>query len=826
MAASNRCFHCGEPLREDGPPILAELDGEARPVCCLGCRAVAEFIGSSGLGAYYRHRLGPDPDPASRSERRWREYDSPDLLQRYVHRASGEAETTLDIGGMHCSACVWLLENALKQDEALRSITINPATRRAVVRWDPSALSFSRLLEHISMIGFQPAPVAVGRSEDSQGIEYRRSLKRLIVSAVAGMQVMMFAAALYAGDYFGMDASIERFLRILSLVLTVPIVLYSARPFFEGAWRGLRARAPGMDLPVALAIAAAFLASLRAVWLDHGEVYFDSIAMFVLFLGLTRFLEMRSRHRSGDHMQALAQLLPDTATRVSDTGLETVALDRLRPGDEVVVRPGGVIPVDGEIVSGNLAVDESMLTGEPLPADRSAGMTVYAGSINSAGTATVRICAVGAGTNLAEIGRLLERAQADRPRIARLADSIASRFVLAVLVVAATTGAAWLYLDPDRAFEIVLATLVVTCPCALALATPAALAAAASRLARTGFLLVRSRVLEALKRGATIVFDKTGTLTEGKPTILATELMGAGSGQSADFLLELAAAIETRSEHVLARAFAAHYSPNAFAVESVRVEPGNGIEARVDQQLYRIGKAEFVCKLSASAVPPGAPGDERTHVCLGDRNGVLARFVVGDELRADAAASIDTLKQLGFKLVMASGDSEPAVAAVGRKLGIEERHARLAPGDKLALIREMQARGERVVMVGDGINDAPVLGAADASIALDAGTALARASADAIVLGKRLGSVCDAALVAGKTHRVIWQNVTWAVLYNLTAIPLAASGALTPWMAAIGMSASSLLVVLNALRLHRVEKAAVLAPRGPEAALVRSEAAA
>jgi len=824
MKKTIQCFHCGDRLR--GAPIVAVLNGEERPVCCNGCKVVAEFIDGSGLAAYYQHRRKPEPDTERRPERQmWQEYDSSDLLQRYVCQDLNHAETTLDIGGMHCSACVWLLENALKQNDALRSITVNPATRRAVIRWDLSALKFSELLEHISRIGFQPAPVVVGRAEDLQGVEYRRSLKRLIVSAVAGMQVMMFAAALYAGDYFGIDANVERFLRILSLLLAMPIVLYSARPFFEGAWRGMRARAPGMDLPVALAIAAAFVASARAVWLNHGEIYFDSIAMFVLFLGLTRFLEMRSRHRSGDHVQALSQLLPDTATRLIDEEPETVALDRLRLGDAVAIRPGDVVPVDGEILSGKLAVDESMLTGEALPADRVSGMKVWAGSINRAGNATVRVTSVGASTSLAEIGRLLEKAQADRPPIARLADYVASKFVVGVLAITAVTGTVWWYLDPARAFEIVLATLVVTCPCALALATPAALAAAASRLARNGFLLVRSRVLEVLNRGAIIVFDKTGTLTEGRPTVLATELLPRGRERSADFYLKLAAAIETESEHVLARAFSPHYSPKAFLIESVHVEPGGGIEASVDQRLYRIGSANFVCELSGSVVPPDAPGEERTHVFIGSREGLLARFVIGDALRADAAAAIRELDQLGFKLAIASGDSEPAVAAVAKRLGIENRRARLSPSDKLAFIRGLQEAGEQVVMVGDGINDAPVLGAADASIALDAGTALARASADAVVLGQRLGSVCDAAMVARKTHRVIWQNIAWAIVYNLTAIPLAVSGTLTPWMAAIGMSASSLLVVLNALRLHGVEKADVLAERERETALLHTEAA-
>jgi Cu2+-exporting ATPase len=557
-----------------------------------------------------------------------------------------------------------------------------------------------------------------------------------------------------------------------------------------------------MDLPVSIAIAAAFLASAWATLTDVGEIYFDSVAMFVFFLGATRFLEMRTRHRSDDHALALGALLPDEAVRVVDGISETVLLDELREGDVVSIRPGDIVPADGEISEGQLSVDESMLTGESLPVQRSACEPVFAGALVRHGNAMLTVTRTGASTSIAEIGRMLERAKADRPPIAVLADRIAAYFVAGVLLVTTIAAAAWAAIEPARAFEVALATLVVTCPCALALATPAVIAAATARLARSGFLLVRSRVLEVLTRARVIVFDKTGTLTEGRPAVLRTRRLAADAPDDDD-LLAIAAAIETASEHVLARAFSSSVVPGRFRPGGIEVVPGAGVEASIDGRRYRVGHAEFVAGLSGSeAASPGAEGN--TAVFIGDEEKVLARFDIGDELRSDAATAIKALQSAGYRPVIASGDREAAVRRAAEQLGIGEWHARMTPADKLALVRRYHERGDPVVMVGDGINDAPVLAAADASIALDAGTALARASADAVSLGRGLGAIVQAAGIAAATQRIIRQNLAWAIAYNLTAVPLAVSGLLAPWMAAIGMSVSSLVVVLNALRLHRV----------------------
>lgn len=795
------CYHCGEAVPA-GESIFAHLQGEDQPMCCVGCKAVAEFIAASGLSAFYDHRDNPDPQfNLTPQEGHWHHYDSDDLLNRYVHTVDDLAEATIDVGGMYCTACVWLFDNALQKLPGIESTSVNPATKRAVISWDPGLLAFSELLAAIARVGFKPAPLAADRAAEARDAEYRHALKRLIVAAAAGMQVMMFAVALYAGDMFGIEGGIERFLRVISLFVTVPIILYSARPFFASAWHGIRARSPGMDLPVSLAIGGAFAASTYATWANSGDIYFDSVAMFVLFLSATRFLEMRARHRSDDHAMALAELLPDTAIRIGDEGSEVVALDRLRTDDVLRIRPGDVIPVDGNVQSGNISIDESMLTGESMAVQRGVGESVHAGAIVRAGNATVVVTQTGASTSLAEIGRMLDRAQADRPAVAILADRVASHFVIVVLAITSLTAITWYFLEPGRAFEIALATLVVTCPCALALATPAALAAATGRLARAGFLVVRSRVLDVLTRGPIIVFDKTGTLTEGRPRVLATARLHNAAPPAAE-LLDIAAAIEAASEHVLARAFPVRESSKNVTLDEVEVVPGCGVAATIGGKSYRIGKQTFVAE-GLAAYEMQTPSGQRTDIYLADSRNVLARFEIGDELRADAKHTVESLREKGFRIMIASGDHAAAVMPVADRLGIREWRADLTPQDKLALVHELRELGESVLMVGDGINDAPVLAAADASVALDAGTALARASADAVSLGRQLGALVTAVEIAADTRRIIRQNITWAIGYNLTAVPLAVSGLLAPWMAALGMSASSLIVVLNALRLHR-----------------------
>jgi len=655
----------------------------------------------------------------------------------------------------------------------------------------------------MARLGFTPYPHTEDEVERMAIAARRSSLKRLIVAGLGMMQVTTYAVALYAGAFQGMDPSIEQFLRLISLLVATPIVLYSGAPFFTGAWRDIKAHSPGMDVPVALAIGAAWAASVWNTLVGHGEVYFDSATMFVFFLSVARHLEMTGRYRVLGLSDAFARHLPRVATKLVDEQPYEVGVMELVPDDIVLVYPGQTFPADGILEGGDVKVDESLLTGESEPVLKCAGDRVVAGVINQRAAATMRVDRVGADTELAQISRLMSAAQNEKPPIVQLANRVASRFVSGVLLAAIVVGAAWWMIAPERAFEIVLALLVVTCPCALALATPAAFTVATSALARCGFLVRRSGALEELNRVTDVLFDKTGTLTDRNVMLRRTDVFGTVGEESA---LNIAAALESRSEHPIAAAFASHATD--LDVERVTAVPGEGLEGFIEGRHYRIGAAEYVSALSATSVPLSENIPETVRcIYLGDDNAVIARFELAEAARAGAADAVAALFSRGITPMIASGDRDASVRSFAAQLGIGVHHAGMKPADKLSLLKDLQESGLTVAMVGDGINDSPVLAGANISIAMGSGTSLAQHSADCIMVNENLTTLIDAFDIARRTMRVVRQNLVWAVCYNIIALPLAATGMLAPWMAALGMSASSLLVTTNALRLNRTPAA-------------------
>jgi Cu2+-exporting ATPase len=617
------------------------------------------------------------------------------------------------------------------------------------------------------------------------------------VAGIGMMQVMMYAVALWVGVFQDMDPGLEQLFRWVSMVVATPVALYAAFPFYAGAWRDIRSGRPGMDVPVSLAIGGAWLASSWHTVIGYGEVYFESVTMFTFFLLLGRYLEMSARHRAGDTHEALARLLPESARRRGTDGTwETVALRELRPGDVVSVRHGETLPADGRLVDSDARLDESMLTGEARPRTRQAGDAALAGSINLGDPLELRVERTGADTMVSSIGRLLDRAQSERPPVAISADVVARWFVVGVLCAAALTWVAWNIIDPARAFAVTLAVLVATCPCALSIATPAALTAATGFLARRGLLVTRAGALEKLARVDRVMFDKTGTLTHGQPRITKVT---ARAGLSRDAALGIAAALESVSEHPIARAFM--IAPPAGEVRHAKVSPGLGIEGDVTGRRWRLGRPAWAVALGGGCIPE-VHGEE-TVVCLADEQGLAATFQLADRLRTGTRTQLERLRELGLAVEIASGDSAEAVAPVAAAVGVADWRAGMTPQDKLALVRARQQSGATVAMIGDGVNDAPVLAGADVSVAMAAGTPLAQTSADMVLLGDSLAPLSEGVVHARRTLRIVRQNLAWAAGYNLTALPLAAVGIITPWMAALGMSASSLLVVLNALRLAR-----------------------
>ena len=809
MSAPRPCYHCALPV-PPGSRFTARVLGETREFCCPGCQAVAEAIVAGGLEGYYRHRTESAANPEALPAQLGDELallDRPDVQQPFVQHQGELAETTLILEGISCAACGWLIEKHLRQMPAVAEAGLNLSNHRLHVRWADGQLPLSGLLAELRRIGYAAHPYRPDKAAEQLAEENRRSLRQLGVAGMLWFQAMMATMATWPEFNIDLSAEMHEILRWVAMFLTTPIVFYSCQPFFRGALRDLRTRHLTMDVSVSLAIGGAYLAGIWTAITGKGDLYFDAVGMFALFLLAGRYLERRARERTAAATAQLVNLLPASCLRLDEAGnSQRILLSELRIGDRVLVPPGAVLPADGLILAGQSSVDESLLTGEYLPQPRQAGDSVTGGTLNVEGPLTLQVQALGDDSRLSAIVRLLERAQADKPRLAQLADSAAQWFLLVLLALAAVVGLFWWQHDASRAFWVVLSMLVATCPCALSLATPTALTAATGSLHKLGLLLTRGHVLEGLKRIDTVIFDKTGTLTEGRLTLRAVQPLGELDGERC---LALAAALENRSEHPIARAFGRAPQP-AEAVES---HPGLGLEGVVDGQRLRIGQTAFVCALSGQPAP-AMPNEHGQWLLLGDARGPLAWLVLDDRLRDDAPALLQACRERGWRTLLLSGDSSPMVQSVAAELGIDEVHGGLRPDDKLAILKQLHGEGRHVLMLGDGVNDVPVLAAADISVAMGSATDLAKTSADAVLLSNRLDSLVQAFVLARRTRRVIVENLVWAGLYNGLMLPFAALGWITPAWAAIGMSVSSLTVVLNALRLTRVRAL----PAAPEAA--------
>ncbi|MGQ0523215.1 MAG: heavy metal translocating P-type ATPase [Betaproteobacteria bacterium] len=809
-AAPMGCFHCGLPLT--GARYAVTVDGKVEQTCCRGCQAVAQTIVQHGLSSYYRHRTAPAErsEPAAETLSRLELYDLPEVQRSFVREIGpGDKEATLLLEGITCAACVWLIEQRLAVLAGVRGVEINYAARRARVRWNERQIRLSDVLRAVADLGYRAQAYDGTSSDTTLRRERRRLLWRIFIAGFGMMQVMMYATPAYVsgGD---MEPGMTALMHWASLILTLPVMLWSAVPFYTGAWRDLAHRRVGMDVPVTLGILVAFAASVHATLTGSGAVYFDSISMFVFLLLGARYLEMTARQRAIRSQEQLTKLTPALAEKL--TGYpgsgrrEEVPVALLVPGDHIALRPGAAIPADGVVVEGESAADEALLTGEARPVAKRAGDLVIGGAINLHGPLVVRVERVGQDTVLAGIVRLMDRALTDKPAIALAADRAARWFVAGLLLFTAIAAGAWYVVEPQRALWIAVALLVVSCPCALSLATPTALSAASGALHRLGVLVTRGYVLETLGAATHFVFDKTGTLTRGAMTLIGVIPLG---NEPRAPCLTLAARLEARSEHPIGRAImvAAGRDADAGRAESVQNFPGRGVEGVIAGRRLRIGTPRFVAELNGCCLPDEflLISDEVTAVALGDERTFLALMTFGDVLRPHARTMVHELREMGKTVCLLSGDRQDAVEHVAHQLGIAMARGEARPEDKLAFVRELQAQGAVVAMIGDGVNDAPVLAGAQASVALGGGTQLARSGADMIVMSERLDALIAAVRIAQRTRRVIRQNLAAAVAYNALALPLAAFGFVTPLVAALGMSLSSLMVVGNALRLLRLE---------------------
>jgi len=801
---SENCFHCGLEIPKE-INLSVEIDNQTHKMCCAGCHAVAQAIVENGLTDFYRFRTETAPTGKTLVPEFLQQtqiYDNPEIQKRFV-RDAGEhlREASLILEGITCAACIWLNEKHLKSLKGILNVQINYTTHRARVQWDERQIKLSEILQAISAIGYFAHPYDPAKQQALLDKERQQQLRRLGVAGVLSMQVMMTSIALYAGDYYGIEHEFRVLFYWINLLMTIPVLLYSALPFYQNAWRDLKQGQFGMDVPVSLGIWLAFLGSVWETIYQGQHVYYDSVTMFVFLLLLGRYFELMARHRSAQASESLVQMLPAMANRIKENMIEIIAVAELKMGDLVLIKAGESIPADGIVIEGQSSVNEALLTGENLPLLKKENDHLIAGTINIESPLQMRVEKLGDDTVLSHILRLLERAQSEKPYITQIADKIAAYFVIIILFLAAGVAWYWWTVDPTVWLPVTLAVLVVTCPCALSLATPVAITAATGTLTKHGLLTTRGHALETLARATHFVFDKTGTLTDGKLQLLKTYLYSDLNEQQ---VLGIAGSLEQHSEHPIAKAILNAVSGEMPTAEQVVNQAGAGLQGIINGEQYFLGTAEFLKQQNVS-IPQNLREELQrngdTLVWLANTNQICAAFALSDHLREGAFELVQHLQKMGIKTLLLTGDHENSAKKIAQAVGITEIGFQLSPDDKLQKVKELQSNGAIVAMLGDGVNDAPVLAAAQISIAMGGGTQVARASADMILLSENLQQLQIGLQTARKTLKIIHQNLWWALGYNIFVLPAAMMGLIVPWIAGVGMAGSSLLVVFNALRL-------------------------
>jgi Cu2+-exporting ATPase len=668
------------------------------------------------------------------------------------------------------------------------SIRVNTTTNRALLKWDKTATQLSQLLSSIHTLGYKAAPFEADKQEAAYHATMKQYLYRLGIAGLATMQVMMLAVALYLEVFGNLEPEFKSYFRWVSLIFATPVLLYSALPFYINAWRSIKGRTLGMDVPVSIALIFAYVASLVATVTEQGEVFFESISMFTFFLLIGRYLEMRARRKAAAASGNLLKLIPAIANKLNG---EQVPVKSLQIGDQIKVLPGEHIPADGVVLNGRIHIDESMLTGESLPVVKGKDDFVYAGTLNGDEAFDLEVRSTKADSMISSIVRLQDEAQLSKPKIAEIADIVARYFVAIILVIAAGTWLFWHQTEPDDAFWIMLSVLVATCPCALSLATPTAITCSSSRMGTLGILSRRGHVFETLCKVNHLVVDKTGTLTHGDIEIARTH---AFSDQSEVELLSIAASLENHANHPIARAFKP-YLNHSVLVTDVENVIGSGLQGIIDGKLVKIGNAHYVLGRDDAAL-------NSVYMSIDDQH--VATFEYRDPIRKEAVEFINKMREAGVKTTLLTGDTLSNAEPVAKEVGIDDVIASASPSDKLNYLKSLDS-DDITMMIGDGINDAPTLAGAHLSIAMGGGTDVAKASADLVLLGDRLDKILTARELALRTRKIIRENLAWSLGYNVLILPLAVAGLVAPYIAVVGMSASSIIVVSNSLRLLKEE---------------------
>lgn len=835
------CYHCGLSSREH---IYGTFNGARLYFCCQGCLSVCGYIYGAGLESYYDRRYksrpgAPPPLPPMPSAARAFEDDS-------VFTSAGKdvKEATLIIDGIHCAACVWLIEKVATRTPGVVDASLNFSTHRMKVRWRSPATTLDNILSRVVSLGYGAAPYDAEAAEAPLERKKNDVLVRLSIAAFGTLATMFMAEGLYAGYFRGIETGYRSFLQWMSLGMTAPVVFYSGAPFMASAWAGLRHRTMTMDLPVALGALITFFYSAWATVAHRGDIYFDSASMFIFLILAGRYLEAAARKKAGSATARLASLKTGMATVIIGGVRASVPVKSVRPGDIVEVKPGEQVPLDGVVIEGESRVDESMLTGEPMPVRKAAGDRVCGATTNTDGAFTFKVTETGGDTRLSRITRLVEEAQMSKAPIQKIADAIAAYFVPFILAAAALTYIYWSSHAPAHAVIYAVSVLIITCPCALALATPAAIFAGAGAAAREGVLIRSGEALERVCKATHVVLDKTGTLTEGRMSV--TDVVPA-QGLTQDAVVAIAAPVELYSEHPVGKAVVAEAARRSIRVygkvEGFRAYPGRGVEcltAGPAREAVAMAKApgaigpgrdcvkprllagnrNFMTEKGVTAPPYLIEAEKRlsaegkTVVYAARQTGpeagdcaIAGIIAVSDQLKPESAALVKELYGMGLKVTMLSGDSPAAAEAVARRIGLKDVRAGVLPEDKEKVIMSLQKNGEVVVMVGDGINDGPALARADIGMAIGSGTDLAIGSSDIILLNGNPMMVARALEISKKTMRTVRQNLWTSFAYNMVFTPLAALGYVVPVVAAVAMPLSSLAVIGNSVRAGRVRRA-------------------
>ncbi len=783
-----RCVHCTESIPTNVDISITE-DGQQKYFCCQACRAVYQTIREHQLNDFYQQREYGIKPLIDTDEELWiGQKDGADWVKI---NDKGQATTRFYIEGMHCTACAWLIEHYLQRIEGVHSARVYYQHSYLDLVWQPEALSFGDLIQHIANVGYRAWPYQADIIRERQLQENTALLKRIGISAILMMQIGMFSIGLYAGDYLGISDHYQQLLRVFSMLFSIPLLYYCALPFYVSAFYSLKARQPDMNISISLAITGLYSSSIYSVVTKTGDIYFDSAAMFCLFVLTARYIEKKSR----TEMQPSQPMLPTLVTKIDGQQQTRCSIDNIVIGDVLLIREGDIIPLDGIVASGNSTVSEAFLSGESAPISKQPGDTVFAGSQNHDGQLQLRVTALAEQTLLHGISQLSQQAAEEKPRFISITDAIAAYFTVIILTLSTLTALAWLSIDSSRAFWVALSVVVVSCPCALSLAAPTALSSVHFRLRKLGVYIRSIRVLETINRVTHVVFDKTGTLSEGLFRILHSQILSDKTEQQC---LDIAAALEKNSKHPLATAF---FQASIDSADNLQIHPGAGVSGEVDGVWYCLGSPRFCQQYHPQQPAP----DNRLWIGLCSEDVFLAWFCLQDQIRQDAKPLVDKLKQRQLHLQIVSGDGSVAVEQTAEALAISDHYSACSSAEKLSHMRELQQQGHTVLMLGDGINDAPVLAQSDVSATLFSASNWVKNSADMVLLNDSLLDV-DAVMQAAKQYRrTLIQNFAWAFSYNVIAIPFAMAGFVTPWMAAIGMSLSSVIVVLNSRRLAKTK---------------------